>query len=129
MQTEQLKEQYQDVAEAYPDIFDTDKWVGFTKERGVTLYNRDGRIYNIPSSVLLVEASPGNGTRYRFHLITDAPGVEHILLALDPCHYAWKRTCHLRSLDVHPSYLMEKLGMNRADAVAFALVLRRCCEV
>ena len=86
-------------------------------------------VQNQPGPILYVKASPGNGTQYRFHVISgdDVPGIpdDCMLIVMDPGHYAWKRTCHLRNLGVHPSYLMEKMDMGETDAVAMCVILNR----
>lgn len=82
--------------------------------------------------VILVQAAPGNGTEYRFLLVrTDgemqnAMGVaDGWLLAMEPGHTV-RGTMSVRHLmHMHPSYVMEKLGMNLSDAVALSLILYR----
>lgn len=83
--------------------------------------------------MIVVEAQPGNGTRYSFVLVK----VNNVmakqmslpeggyLLAMEP-GFHWRGTMSVRGLgESHPSYIIEKLGMNASDAVAMALILDR----
>lgn len=131
-QVENLKKAYPEVYANYPEMFDTSKWLGFEITMGVMDHTIGDLTYKLVSPVTYVEASPNNGTRYRFHIINPLLGDQEVvpgmpegcfMIAMDPGHYSWKRTCYLRRWDVHPSYLMEKLGMGEVDAVAMCLIL------
>jgi len=85
---------------------------------------------------LFVEAAPGNGTVYRFMLLSISrdeaqgwgmPENAH-LLAMYPGHATWKRTMSVASSKIHPNYIMEKLGMGLPDAVAMSIILYRVGE-
>ena len=138
---EQLKKAFPEVAQNYRDTFDFDKWLEFEVSRSVESIRsgaKDSPVLRQPGPITYVQASPNNGTQYRFHIIFSTMGDEKVvdgipenamLIAMDPNHYAWRRTCYLRELDVHPSYLMEKLGMGEPDAVAMSLILYRVYEM
>lgn len=81
----------------------------------------------------LVEAHPGNGTRYSFILVEVSYAMaaqmglnpKGYLLAMEPNPH-WRNTMSVKNpCESHPSYIMEKLGMGLSDAVAMSLVLDR----
>lgn len=129
MDHEYLKNTFSDVAQGYPKVFNYDEWVGFSVTRSKEAYTKPGHPYpkyrqNGP--ILYVKASPGNGTEYRFFLITgDIPGFPEgrMLLTFDP-EQRWG-SMWLKDFSPHPNYLMEKLDMGVADAVAMAVILGR----
>jgi hypothetical protein len=129
MDIEYLKKTYSHIAESYPKVFDYDQWVGFSVTRSTSTHTRpespNTKFHNA-GPVLYVKASPGNGTEYRFFLIQgEIPGFpdDRMMLAFDP-DQRWGNMW-LKDFHPHPNYLIEKLGMGEADAVALAVILGR----
>jgi len=89
------------------------------------------------NGLVVVEAQPGNGTRYSFVLVkvneimSRQMGLhpEGYLLAMEPGPH-WRGTMSVKDPgSSFPDYIMEKLGMNLSDAVAMSLILSRVEEV
>lgn len=83
--------------------------------------------------MIVVEAHPGNGTRYSFILVevnevmARQMGLnpEGYMLAMEPGPH-WRGTMSVKDpRSSLPNYIMEKLGMNLSDAVAMSLILDR----
>jgi hypothetical protein len=87
--------------------------------------------------MIVVRAAPSNGTEYRFILVkttgemADQMGLNPLgyMLAMEPSYHMWGRTMSVVDpRNSHPSYIMEKMGMNLSDAVAMSLILDRVGE-
>jgi hypothetical protein len=98
------------------------------------LHEKWGRFdLTVADNCYVVEAHPGNGTRYSFilvkvnHTMAAQMGLnpQGYLLAMEPNPH-WRNTMSVKNpCESHPSYIMEKLGMGLSDAVALSLILDR----